>query len=86
MTTFYVIDLLSDPNGYHLIHKYGCLHFPNNFYEIGLFDTYAQAALTSKLMLPNTSCCPHCISMCKETNDTVHLDYPSPKVLDLKTK
>lgn len=71
MTTLYVINLLSNAKGFNTVHKYGCIDFPDNFYELGLYDSCKMAVHTAKAILPNARCCPSCISGC---NDPDHLE------------
>lgn len=72
MTTLYVINLLSNADGYHIVHKYGCPDFPDNFYEIGLYESCKNAVKVARKTLPNATCCPTCSIGCSNPEHHVY--------------
>jgi len=83
MSTLYVINLLSNSSGHHTVHKYGCPKFPDNFYELGLYDSCASAVLNARDIHPDSTCCPICISGCK---DPEHHEKHKNKLLNQETE
>lgn len=57
----YVVNMLSDKNGSHAIHKYGCPEFPNIFFEVGMYNSTQDAVRFTTEMLKNVHCCRKCI-------------------------
>ena len=82
MTTLYVINLLSNSNGFHIVHKYGCADFPDNFYEIGLYESCTAAVKTVKEILPNATCCPACITGCKDPDHQEKRKFAAKRLLN----
>jgi len=76
MSTLYVINLFSNSNGHHTVHKYGCPLFPDNYFELGLYETCTDAVKSAKDIHADAKCCPKCIAGCK---DSEHLDKPISK-------
>jgi len=69
MMTLYVINLLSNGKGDYEVHRYGCPLFPNNFYEIGLYDNCFKAIEIAKEKHPTATCCTTCSPCCNDNEE-----------------